>query len=151
MKIEIKSKVSMPEGTKIFQGDCNVDEIEITVDRFYKEQDLAELNGYLKIKYIDDSCNQIRLKKRNFDEKKAVFYALIDKNLTKNVGTLLCQPYFANDDYSVCMSSSCFSLEIESSIQAYETIEQNMLPSTLETLEYELKITKQEFQKDIFA
>ena len=49
------------------------------------------------------------------------------------------------------ITSSCFNLEVEASIQAYETIEQSLLPSTLETLEYELKIAKQEFQKDIYA
>jgi len=151
MKIEIKSKISMPQGTKIFQGDSNVDEIEITTDRYYKNFDLAEFNGYLKIKYTDDSCNQIKLVKKDFQNDFVIFYALIDKNLTRGVGSLLCQPYFANDDYSVCMSTSCFTLEIEPSIMAYETIEQNLLPNTLETLEYELKITKQEFQKDIYA
>ena len=151
MKIEIKSKISMPQGTKIFQGDSNVDEIEITIDRYYKEYDLSTFNGYLKVKYVDDSCNQIRLIQKSFNDDIVVFYALIDKNLTRSVGTLICQPYFANDDYSVTMSSSCFNLDIEASIQAYETIEQNLLPSTLETLEYELKIAKQEFQKDIYA
>jgi len=151
MNIEIKAKVSMPEGTKIFQGDNYVDEIVIKTDRFYKTIDMADLNGYLKIKYVDDSCNQVKLQKRETTEDYVLFFAKIDKNITKRVGTLICQPYFTDDKYTICMSTSCFPLEIESSIQVYETIEQILLPSTLEELEYELKVAIQEFQKDIYA
>ena len=151
MEIEIKAKVSMPQGTKIFQGDCNVDEIVVTTDRVYNGQDISKLNGYIKIKYPDDSCNQIAMYKRDMQDNFVVFFAKIDKNITKNAGALVCQPYFTNDDFSVCMSATCFVLQIEPSIQAYETIEQNLLPNTIETLEYQLKITQQNFQKDIYA
>ncbi len=149
MLVEIKSKVSMPQGVKIFQGDNNVDQILISVDRFYGEYDLADFNAYLKIKYVDDSCNQIILNETERSDDKIVVKAKIDGNLTRFAGELTCQPFFANDDNSLCFNASTFVLEVEPSIEAYETIEQDLLPGTLVTLQAELKLAKQEYEQSV--
>jgi len=147
--IEIKSKVSMPQGVTIYQGDNNVDEIVISVDRYYGEYDIADFNAYLKIKYVDDSCNQIILKVEEKNQEKIVLKAKIDYNLTRIAGVLTCQPFFANDDNSLCFNASTFNLQVEPSIEAYETIEQEMLPGTLVTLQAELKLARQEFEESV--
>ncbi len=139
----------MPEGVKIFQGDNNMDKINISVDRFYGEHDLTEFNAYLKIKYVNDSCNQIYLNKLEETEDKLILQANIDNNLTRYAGELTCQPFFANDNNSQCFNASTFALEVEPSIEAYETIEQEVLPSTIITLQSELKSAQEKYEQSV--
>ena len=147
MEIVIKSKVSMPSEGIIFQGDNNMDSILVQIDRFYGDYDLVNFNAYLKIKYTDDSCNQILLKKIIERSDKLIYEARIDTNFTRYPGEIFCQPCFSNDDGSLVFNASVFTMEIEGSINAYETIEQELLPGTLQTLEAELKFARAELEE----
>ena len=146
MEVVIRSKISMPQGGKIFQGDKNMDYILVQIDRFYGDFDLVDYNAYLKIQYVDDSCNQIILDKIIERSDRLIYEAKIDDNFTRYPGEILCQPYFTNSDGTMCFNASVFTMEVESSIQAYETIEQDMLPGTLQTLEAELKYARQQIE-----
>lgn len=149
MEVVIKSKVSMPEGGKIFQGDNNMDFIVVQIDRFYGDFDLVDYDAYLKIKYVDDTCNQVILNKIITRTDRLIYEARIDSNFTRFAGEILCQPYFCNKDKTMCFNASTFTMEIEGSIQAYETIAQEVLPGVIETLEAELKFARQEYEQSI--
>ena len=139
----------MPTGGKVFQGDNNMDFIVVEIDRFYGDYDLVDYNAYLKIKYVDDTCNQVLLNKIIERSDRLIYEAVIDSNFTRYPGEILCQPFFANQDKTMCFNASVFTMEIEGSIQAYETIEQNMVPGSLDTLESELKFARQELEQTV--
>lgn len=132
----------------IYQGDSKTEALYIYCDRYYNGRDLSLLEGRLKLRYENDTYNVVWLIKKEVTENEIVFFTDIDRNLTIFAGRVICQPMIASEDNLEIYNCSTFEINVKESINAYESLELQVMPSSIMALESKLDGIISSFEKD---
>ena len=123
MTVKISGKTVMLPACTVIEGECNVDDITFEIDKYYNEVDLSTMTAYANIERSDGTTDKITLDRFCIDD---VVYATwtIDSSATAIPGELQVQISFVNEEGTVVFITEKFSLQVQSSIDAYTDLTQ---------------------------
>ena len=116
----IGKKAVLPAVT-LMEGERMVDEITFLIDANYNGTDLSSMNAYANIERSDGSTDKILLETLLTESVLSVKW-VIDASVTAVAGELSAQISFVDDEGETVFATERFTLQINSSIDAYEDL-----------------------------